>query len=149
MRKDDTGKLSEALADLIWDLGARGLDGVCCADLSLVEFQVLRRLDRADQLSLQDVGADACLTKSGATRLVDRLQERGFVQRERSDFDGRICCVTATAAGEAAFASARAAFAARLGIALAELDAAARAQLLAALPPLAAAVRRQDGRTCC
>lgn len=149
MRKDDTNRLTEALADLIWDMGARGLDGVCCTDLSLVEFQVLRRLDRAGHLSLQDVGADACLTKSGATRLVDRLQERGFVERERSADDGRVCCVAATVAGQAALAAAREAFASRLGRALAELDETARTQLLAALPPLAVAVRRQDDGSCC
>ena len=149
MRKHDTSRLAEALTDLIWELGAQGLDGVCCADLSLIEFHVLRRLARTGHLSLQDVGADACLTKSGATRLVDRLQERGFVQRERSPDDGRVCCVTATVAGEAARAAAQAALAARLGRALADMAEPARAQLLAALPSLAAAVRRQDVDPCC
>lgn len=149
MRKHDTDRLAEALADVIWELGARGLDGFCCAELSLVEFHALRRLQGAGHLSVQDLGTDAGLTKSGATRLVDRLEARGFLRRERSDADGRVCCVVATGAGEAALARARAAFARRLGAALAGLDTAERGHLVAVLPRLAAAVRPPAAGGCC
>ena len=149
MRKRETARLTEALADVIWELGARGLDGVCCAELSLVEFHALRRLQGAGYLSVQALGAFAGLTKSGATRLVDRLADRGFLQRERSADDGRMCCVTLTAGGEEALAEARAAFAARLEEVLRDLDEEGRTQVLAVLPRLAAAVRRRDGGACC
>jgi len=149
VRKRDSDKLAEAVSDVVWALGARGLDGVCCAELSLVEFHALRRLQRAGFLSVQDLGADAGLTKSGATRLVDRLADRGFLQRERSADDGRVCCVRATGAGEAALAAAREALTARLDTALAGLDEDERHQLLAVLPRLAAAVRRPDTGSCC
>ncbi len=148
-RKRDTGRAAEALADLIWELGARGLDGVCCADLSLVEFHTLRQLQVAGHLSVQAVGEATGLTKSGATRLVDRLQQRGFLTRMRSEADGRVCCVAPTPAGETALDQARRAFSGRLAALLAGLAAGERDQLLAVLPRLAGAARRGTGPACC
>ena len=100
-------------------------------------------------MSVQAVGEGTGLTKSGATRLVDRLQERGFLMWLCSAAYGRVCCVAATRAGEAALARARQAFAGRLAALLAGLATGERDQLLAVLPRLAGAARRQAGPACC
>lgn len=38
-------------------------------------------------------------TKSGATKIINRLENKGYVVRKNSPIDGRICCVSITAKG--------------------------------------------------
>ena len=38
-------------------------------------------------------------TKSGATRIINRLEDKGYVVRQNSPVDGRICCVSITDKG--------------------------------------------------
>ncbi len=142
-------EMAHALAEIIWELGARGLDGVCCAGLSLVEHRALGRLGSMPLCTVQELGDGASLTKSGATRLVDRLEERGLLERQRSAEDGRVCCVALTEAGRLEVESANRIFAARIDGLLAGLPADQRAQLQAALPILAKAVRREPDISCC
>ena len=142
-------EVAKALAEIIWELGARGLDGVCCAGLSLVEHRALGTLDGASHCTVQTLGDGASLTKSGATRLVDRLEERGMLVRERSADDGRVCCVVVTPAGRLELKEANEAFAARLEGLLSRLPAEQRTQLRQTLPALAQAVRRESDRPCC
>jgi len=144
-----TTAIARALADIIWELGAQGLDGVCCAGLSLVEHRTLGRLVGQQDCAVQSLGEGAGLTKSGATRLVDRLEERGLLSRERSAEDGRICCVVLTPAGRRALEDADDAFAARIGALLAGLPQEQRRQLQTAVPALAAALRRETRGNCC
>lgn len=142
-------EVANALAEIIWELGARGLDGVCCAGLSLVEHRALGRLGAAPHCTVQSLADGASLTKSGATRLVDRLEERGMLERERSAVDGRVCCVAMTPAGSAALAEANQAFALRLDGLLFRLTVEQRAELRKTLPALAQAVRRENDGPCC
>lgn len=60
-------------------------------ELAPAEFEALLRLSRSTERSLRmsDLAAQAGLTNSGATRLVDRLEARGFVTRETSPDDRR------------------------------------------------------------
>ncbi|AEF42108.1 MarR family winged helix-turn-helix transcriptional regulator [Hoyosella subflava] len=60
-------------------------------DLAPAEFEALLRLSRSAERSLRmsDLAAQAALTNSGATRLVDRLESRGLVTRETSPDDRR------------------------------------------------------------
>ena len=41
----------------------------------------------------------AVVTKSGATRIVRRLEDKKLAHREQDPKDGRICCVTLTGQG--------------------------------------------------
>ena len=142
-------EVANALAEIIWELGAQGLDGVCCAGLSLVEHRALGRLGAAPHCTVQSLGDGASLTKSGATRLVDRLEDRGMLERERSAEDGRVCCVVLTPAGRLALTEANQAFALRLEGLLSRLTVEQRAQLGQTLPALAQAVRRESDGPCC
>ena len=60
--------------------------------LSLAEHEVLLRLAHAPQrqLRMHDLSDLLLLSKSGITRLVDRLEKRGFVARELSEHDRRV-----------------------------------------------------------
>jgi MarR family transcriptional regulator for hemolysin len=74
----DAVALSEPLQTLIWH----------AAELTLVQVRVLRRLARQPQ-SLGQLGTELALAPPSVTRLVDRLEERGLIERHRDDEDRR------------------------------------------------------------
>lgn len=93
------GLLFEAAAGLGDLLGAQvGEHG-----LSPSEFEALLRLGRSPggQLRMNDLATQANLSSSGLTRLVDRLQARGLVERRACPTDGRGAFAVATPAGAA------------------------------------------------
>jgi DNA-binding MarR family transcriptional regulator len=61
------------------------------ARLTHPEFEVLLRLSWADghRARLQDLGARAILTRSGISRVVERLERAGLVTREEAKEDRR------------------------------------------------------------
>lgn len=52
-------------------------------------------------ISVGELGEELLLKPNGAVQLVDRLSSSGFVQRQSSDFSGRIVNVTLTEVGDA------------------------------------------------
>ncbi len=87
------------LQEIAWHFGNHGFEGECCEDLSLVEFMALKAAYANNDLSIQEIGSAINFTKSGATRIIDRLENKGYVKRERSSIDGRVCCVPVTDKG--------------------------------------------------
>lgn len=90
------------IQELAWHFGSHGLNGECCGDLSLVEFMALKKAYEKKDLSIQEFGSALKFTKSGATRIINRLESKGYVIRLRSDIDGRVCCVNLTVKGSEA-----------------------------------------------
>lgn len=88
-----------SLQEIAWHFGSHGINGECCDDLSFVEFMALKNIYGNDDFSIQDIGNALNFTKSGATRIVNRLEKKGYVIRKNSPIDGRICCVPITAKG--------------------------------------------------
>lgn len=74
----DSVTLSESIQTRIWH----------AAELTLVQVRILRRLSRQSQ-SLGQLGTELALTPPSMTRLVDRLEERGLIKRDRDDEDRR------------------------------------------------------------
>ena len=76
-------------------MGAR-LEAGC--GLSLPEHELLIRLSQAPErhLRMYDLASLLLLSKSGITRVVDRLERRGLVARKMSDTDRRVvlACLT-------------------------------------------------------
>ncbi|MGD8764946.1 MAG: MarR family transcriptional regulator [Desulfobacteraceae bacterium] len=91
--------LSMLIREITWNFGARGLKGECCGDLSQPEFRALCLASERQQCSMQDIAKDLGFTKGGATRVVNRLEKKGYIERQRSREDGRVCCVKVTAPG--------------------------------------------------
>lgn len=91
--------ISMLLQELACYFGNRGFDGECCEDLTLIEFMALKMAFANSCFSIQDIGQALDLTKSGASRIIDRLENKGYVTRERSPADGRVCCVPVTTKG--------------------------------------------------
>jgi DNA-binding MarR family transcriptional regulator len=84
----DAVTLSEALQTRIWH----------AAQLTLAQVRVLRWLAKQPR-SLGQLGADLALAPPSITRLVDRLEERGLIQRHRDDEDRRKVVATLTSEG--------------------------------------------------
>lgn len=72
-------------------------------DLKPLEFEVVIRLGRSpgSRLRMSDLAAQANITTSGITRIVDRLEEDGLVRRVACPTDRRGSFAELTEAGQA------------------------------------------------
>jgi DNA-binding MarR family transcriptional regulator len=90
---------------------ARELDRELEAEhgLSLSSYEVLLFLRDAPDamLRMSELADSVLLSQSGVTRLVDRLEREGLVERVRCEFDRRGLYARLTAAGAAKLAEAR------------------------------------------
>lgn len=78
--------------------------------LSLAQYEVLHRLQGApgQRMRLNELTSHARMTKSGVSRLVDRMQSGGLLRTERCPSDRRGAFAVLTAEGDAVFAQAAA-----------------------------------------
>ena len=78
--------------------------------LPLSSYEVLLHLDNAEgrRMRMSDLAAMAILSRSGLTRLVDRLEREGLIARESCPSDARGSFATLTPAGRRKLAAARA-----------------------------------------
>jgi DNA-binding MarR family transcriptional regulator len=74
----DAVTLSEPLQGRIW----------AASQLTLTQVRALRRL-AVEPKSLGQLGAELALTPPSVTRVVDRLEERGLIERRRDEDDRR------------------------------------------------------------
>lgn len=98
--------MSRSLIEIVWHFGPKGLNGECCENLTMPEFIALGKVSTTSHCAVQDVGCSLGFTKSGATRIVNRLEKKGYVQKIQSHKDARVCCVEITKAGEGVLSSA-------------------------------------------
>ena len=77
--------------------------------LTLRWYDVLVQLDEAGgSCRMTDLAGRILASKSGFTRVVDRMEEAGLVKRERPRDDRRVILVSMTPAGDEALQAARA-----------------------------------------
>ena len=79
-------------------------------DLALTSYEVLLHLANTDERKMRmcDVAESVLLSRSGLTRLVDRLERDGLVERVSCPDDARGAFARLTQAGEAKFRAAQA-----------------------------------------
>jgi DNA-binding MarR family transcriptional regulator len=81
-------------------LGQIGPDEVCCDGLSQRQTSILRVLAASEGARLMDLAAMSGITPSAMTRVLEKLEQRGLVERVRGAHrDGRAATVRITAAG--------------------------------------------------
>ena len=81
-------------------LGQIGPDEVCCDGLSQRQTAILRVLVSSEGARLTDLAALSGITPSAMTRVLEKLEARGLVERVRGTHeDGRAAMVRVTAAG--------------------------------------------------
>lgn len=82
------------IQDLSWYFGNQGFSGdYCCEDLSLIEFMALKKVYENKDITILSIGKELNITKSGASKIVNRLENKGYIVRVKSHLDGRVCCV--------------------------------------------------------
>jgi DNA-binding MarR family transcriptional regulator len=69
-------------------------------DLSFVQWLVLLKLKEGAALTASDLCRQMRHDNGALTRLLDQLEERGFVERQRSEEDRRVVQLELTAAGK-------------------------------------------------
>jgi DNA-binding MarR family transcriptional regulator len=81
-------------------LGQIGPDEVCCDGLSQRQTAILRVLVSSEGARLTDLAALSGITPSAMTRVLEKLEARGLVERVRGTHaDGRAAMVRISAAG--------------------------------------------------
>ena len=82
---------------------------VAASGLSLAEHELLIRLSQGPdrRLRMQDLSSLLLLSKSGVTRIVDRLEKRGLVERKMSETDRRVILAYLTEKGVEVMETAR------------------------------------------
>lgn len=81
-------------------LGQVGPDEVCCEGLSQRQCAILRILVAREGTRISDLAALSGITPSAMTRVLEKLEARGLVERVRgSQADGRAAMVRITAEG--------------------------------------------------
>ena len=93
-------QLAELLENIIYDYGTHDLSSNCCENISHGEYRALRAISRLDRCTMQDIAKSIAVTKSGATRIVRRLEEKKLVRRVQDQDDARICCVQLSKEGK-------------------------------------------------
>jgi DNA-binding MarR family transcriptional regulator len=68
-------------------------------DLSFVQWLILLKLREGVAITASDLCRQMRHDNGALTRLLDQLEERGFVERQRSDEDRRVVKLELTAAG--------------------------------------------------
>lgn len=97
---DATQKWWDELERLARILGQIGPDEVCCDGLSRRQTAILRVLVASEGTRLTDLATLSGITPSAMTRVLERLEARGLVERvRRAHNDGRAATVRITAAG--------------------------------------------------
>lgn len=88
-----------SIQELAWYFGNQGFSGECCGNLSLIEYMALKKVHDRNNSTIQEIGDSLNITKSGASKIIDRLENKDYIFRKQSSVDGRVCCVAITEKG--------------------------------------------------
>ena len=78
-------ELAGMIEDIMYLFGSQGMEEECCGEkISAAEFRSLRAALRSDVCTMQDIARSASVTKSGATRIIARLEEKGLASTIKS-----------------------------------------------------------------
>ncbi len=69
-------------------------------DLSFPQIMLLLQLDREGPMSAGEMARNLCVTQGVITRMVDRLMQKGFIERVRKEEDRRVVILSLTARGK-------------------------------------------------
>jgi DNA-binding MarR family transcriptional regulator len=96
------GEKSEFI-DTVLDVGRQCLlqrqDMSIEADISQVDFAVIDMLKIGESLSCKELARKMRLSTSRCSRIIERLQQKGYVERKPGDVDRRAIRVSLTAKG--------------------------------------------------
>lgn len=119
--------------------------------LGLSDFAILEVLLHKGDLPVNAIGEKVLLTSGSITTAIQRLEEKGWVVREKSSQDRRVVCVALTASGRERIEALFAKHVSRLEDVTSVLSEAEQGQLIALLKKLgrhASATADRDATKC-
>jgi DNA-binding MarR family transcriptional regulator len=107
-RSTGVGKPRDSASAIIADFRAT-MSQIKCASserllrlgVSMAQLHIMYTLQRAGEMTMSHLADVLNVSLSNATGLIDRLEERGFIERDRVPTDRRIVLVRVTPSGEA------------------------------------------------
>ena len=150
--EEDAVGLHRALTELVRVYQFRDRDRICCYDISVTQCYALEAVVQEQPLTLNGLAARLYLDKSTASRVVDALEKKGYVERQPSPEDRRALNLVATEAGADLYARIDADILAGERALLAEFPHEVRhsmTRLFGQLARAAAARVDSSGGTCC
>jgi DNA-binding MarR family transcriptional regulator len=148
----DMRAFQDALSELVRLYQFRDRDTICCYDVSVSQCYALEALVRRGGMTLNELAAHLCLDKSTASRIVDALQRKGYVERSTHPTDRRALLLQATGDGTALHARIEHDLLAETARLLAGFDPEVRSSMTRLLSQLTQAVSRRidaSGGSCC
>ena len=95
----DAEALHEALSGLVRLYQFRNRDQICCFDVSVPQCYGLEALVQEGPQTLGELAKSLYVDKSTASRIVDALERKGYLDRAPHPGDGRALRLTATPSG--------------------------------------------------
>ncbi|MFS0722427.1 MarR family winged helix-turn-helix transcriptional regulator [Paenibacillus sp. 1P07SE] len=90
-------KLLYSLGDL---LRHQEQEQLCCYDVTTSECRALSYLKQTEHnVTMNELAEKLALTRSGATRVIDKLSNKGYVIRLTDSIDKRVCCIVLSQEG--------------------------------------------------
>lgn len=147
----DAEALYEAVSELVRAYQSLDRDRICCHDISISQCYALEAVARRGGLTLNELAAHLYLDKSTASRVVDALERKGYVERSAHPSDGRSLLLVATAAGQELYRKVRVGLLAEEQALLSGFDPEVRQSMTKLIARLSRAVvaRVESGVSCC
>ena len=99
----DARALHSAISDLVRVYQFRDRDKICCYDISVTQCYALETLVEKGPLRSQALADVLLLDKSTATRVVDALVRKNYVERQQNADDARAVSLRVTRSGRALY----------------------------------------------
>jgi DNA-binding MarR family transcriptional regulator len=135
-------KFQEQLVALVRACGLHRPDTTPCGrPASISEAHAVMEIRRGEPLSQSELARRLRLDKSTVSRLVGLLENRGWINRDRADHDGRVAQLTLTSTGRDAERDLAVARSARFATVVAHIPSKERATVLRSIETLVEAFR--------
>lgn len=106
--------------------------------ITLTGLRFLSLIEDSPRISASDLAASADVSQPTASRVLQALENDGFVVRHQSDVDGRVSHYVTSESGKKALAKVHRYHVDRLAYALADVDASRREEIVAVVDELVA-----------
>jgi DNA-binding MarR family transcriptional regulator len=137
---DTKAAIAADLRAALGELKCLGSERLVRLGISMTQLHVMHLLDRHGELPMSRLAEMLDVSLSAATGLVDRVEERGFVERIRVPSDRRVVLVRVTADGRHMLEDVEVLRAEMIGRVLDKLDAAQLAGVASSMADLRVAV---------
>lgn len=147
----DAENLFEAVNQLVRVYQFRDRDRICCYDVSVTQCYAVETLIKQGPLRMQALAEEMFLDKSTASRVIDTLERKGYVERSVDLEDKRAIQIRATEAGEELYQKIRIDLVAEESAMIANLSPEVRKASVALIKQLTRAAEIRCGlvKSCC